>query len=219
MSPRELFISSKDGVELEAVVFQHKAHTHQHHTLLFVHQYSLLGGNMSLMMGMGRRLHALGYNCVVFNCRGVGRSLGTATLTGRKEVQDVLSVVEWIHRHLKQNIIVIGSSAGAPIAGSTVRERPYIHGFIAIGYTFGRLCSILFGSHYKAILTCDKPKLFIMGSKDGFTSERQLRNRISHAHGSKNSIEIISNVGHFELEDRYFDEHISVLIHNFIGTL
>lgn len=115
------------------------------------------------MMGMARSLHAMGYNCIAFNCRGVGDSTGRATLrgapsihpdptdgiSGQKEVQDVLSVADWMYRELNQNIIIIGSSAGAPIAGSAVPERSYIHAFVAIGYTFGRLASLLFGSHFK----------------------------------------------------------------------
>ena len=38
-----------------------------------------------------------------------------------------------------------------------------------MGYVFGWAASILFGGHYKAVLTSKKPKFFIQGDRDEFT--------------------------------------------------
>ena len=55
-----------------------------------------------------------------------------------------------------------------------------------------------------------------MGRLDGFTSPRQLNNRLCSARGDHNRMELVDDVGHFALEGSVHDEHISQLIHSFI---
>ena len=47
--------------------------------------------------------------------------------------------------------------------------------YVALGYVFGWCASILFGGHHRAVLDSTKPKLFIQGDRDEFTSASQLR--------------------------------------------
>ncbi|OEH76853.1 hypothetical protein cyc_00258 [Cyclospora cayetanensis] len=86
--------------------------------VVFVHQYSIMGG------------------------RGACRK----TLAGHKETQDVVAVCSWCVKELKaSSIVIVGSSAGAPIGGSAIDCLHEIKGFVGIGYVFGFFASIIFG--------------------------------------------------------------------------
>merc|ERR1712130_550166 len=128
------------------------------------------------------------YTSITFDMRGVGNSFGSSTWSGYDEVRDVLSVVDWIKLNIASPIIIIGSSAGAPIAGSAFGHIDYHHivGGVFIGYPFGFFSSLIFGKHYNNITESDKPKLFIMGDSDGFTSVKQLNGYIAKCKGDKN---------------------------------
>mmetsp|Transcript_26827 Transcript_26827/g.41939 ORF Transcript_26827/g.41939 Transcript_26827/m.41939 type:complete len:161 (-) Transcript_26827:741-1223(-) len=117
--------------------------------IIVVHQWSCMGGSASLMHGIARELTDRGFTAVTFDMRGVQGSSGTMTLTGANEVKDVEAVCEWTHQKLNQDLVVLGSSAGAPIAGSAVESFSFIKAYVGIGYVFGWWASIIFGSHYK----------------------------------------------------------------------
>ena len=132
--------------------------------VVLVHQWSILGGQASLVHGIARELTERGLTAVTFDLRGVGGSSGMRTIRGLSEVQDVEAVLEWAHTKLQRDLVLLGSSAGAPIAGSAIDRFPFVRGFVGIGYVFGFLSSVLFGCHYDSIVKSGKPKLFIMVS-------------------------------------------------------
>ena len=158
------------------------------------------------------------YTAITFDLRGVGNSFGSSTWSGHNEVKDVLAVADWIKLNLAKPIIVIGSSAGAPIAGAAFghTDYPHIIGGVFIGYPFGFFSSFLFGKHYDAITQSPKPKLFICGDSDGFTSVKQLEFYIGKCKGNVNECHIERDVGHFALESPQFDETMCALIHSFV---
>ena len=187
--------------------------------LLFVHQWSKMGGAGQLMEGMAYYMaQNYQYISVTFDMRGVGKSSGSSTWSGINEINDVLCITEWIKLNICKPIVIIGSSAGAPIAGSAFGNLsyPYIISGIFIGYPFGFWSSIMFGSHYNNIIESEKPKLFIMGDSDGFTSVQTLQNYIQKCKGDINDIYIEKDIGHFGLESPQFDTMICQLIHKFI---
>lgn len=91
-------------------------------------------------------------------------------------------------------------------------------GYVSVGYPFGWTASILFGRHHKAILQSPKPKLFIMGTKDGFTSVKQLANKIKTAAGRAET-HLIEGASHFQMEGPAFDTEMANLIVTFISSL
>ncbi|KAL8445077.1 hypothetical protein Emed_005877 [Eimeria media] len=99
--------------------------------------------------------------------------------------------------------------------GSAIDQLPEIRGFVGIGYVFGMMASILFGGHYKNILKSNKPKLFIHGAGDGFTSTSTFESYFKQAEEPKEK-RIIDHVGHFEMEGPPFDPYMSNEILNFI---
>lgn len=110
------------------------------------------------------------------------------------------------------------SLVGAPIAGSAVDQIERVVGYVSLGYPFGMTASILFGRHHKAILQSPKPKLFVMGTRDGFTSVKQLNNKLSSAAGRVET-HLIEGVSHFQMEGPAYDAQMVNLILEFIASL
>lgn len=109
------------------------------------------------------------------------------------------------------------AGAGAAIAGSAVDKVNQVIGYVSLGYPFGLTASILFGRHNKALLQSSKPKLFVMGTKDGFTSVKQLENKLKTSAG-RNEIHLIEGAGHFQMEGPSFDAQMVNLITEFITS-
>ncbi|KAF3640811.1 hypothetical protein BC332_09731 [Capsicum chinense] len=212
-------IESTDGVTLDGRVYRPTSENNSTVIAVLVHPYSVLGGCQGLMRGIARALSSRGVIAVTFDTRGAGKSNGCASLTGSAEINDVISVCKWVQTTFSTNrIILIGSSAGAAIAGSAVDQVEQVVGYVGLGYPFGFTVSILFGRHQKSILQSPKPKLFVMGTNDGFTSVRQLENKLKDAAGD-NTTHLIQGASHFQMEGPAFDGGMVNLILQFITTL
>ncbi|XP_021771986.1 uncharacterized protein LOC110736140 [Chenopodium quinoa] len=220
MSSESVTIEGSDGVNLKSRIFNPINNNKDENLgIILVHPYSVLGGCQSLLRGMATGLANAGYLAVTFDMRGVGRSTGSKSVSGFAEVKDVISVCKWVCENLSVNrILLVGSSAGAPIAGSAVDQVEQVVGYVSIGYPFGLMASILFGRHHKAILQSPKPKLFVMGTRDGFTSVKQLQNKLSSAAGRAET-HLIEGASHFQMEGPDFDSQMVDLIAKFAESL
>ncbi|KAL6539860.1 hypothetical protein OROHE_011631 [Orobanche hederae] len=234
-SDREICkIESKGGIVLDSRIYRPAAngsdHSGENLVVVLVHPYSVLGGFQGLVKGIATRLADRGLTAVTFDMQGVGKSTGRASLTGFAEVDDVVSVCKWVSLNLSAHrIVLVGSSAafdlnvwdffqGAPIAGSAVDQIDRVIGYVSLGYPFGLTASILFGRHHKAILKSPKPKLFVMGTRDGFTSVKQLENKLKTAAG-RNQTHLLQGVGHFQMEGPDYDDQMASLIVDFVSTI
>ncbi|XP_020090746.1 uncharacterized protein LOC109711852 [Ananas comosus] len=212
-------VETSDGVKLHARVFKPADPAAENLAVVLVHPYTVLGGFQGLLRGIATGLAERGYLAVTFDMRGAGRSSGRASLTGFAEVNDAVAVCKWVAQTLSPDgIVLVGSSAGAPIAGSAVDKIEEVLGYVSIGYPFGLTASILFGRHHQAILQSEKPKLFIMGTKDGFTSVKQLQNKLKSAAGRVET-HLIEGIGHFQMEGPAYDAQMVDLIVEFIKSL
>ncbi|TKY46339.1 hypothetical protein E2542_SST28378 [Spatholobus suberectus] len=115
-------------------------------------------------------------------------------------------------------ILFMLSCKGALIVGSAVDQIEQVISYASIGYPFRMTASIHFGRHHKAILQSPKPKLFIMGTQDGFTSVKQLRNKLNSAAGWVET-HLVDGVGHFQMEGPGYDAEMVDLIIKFIVSL
>lgn len=213
-------VETNDGVKLQTRVFKPKEDEIKDKlVIVLVHPYSVLGGCQALLKGIAIGLAQKGYTAVTFDMRGAGRSTGKPSLTGFSEVKDVIAVCKWVCENLSTDkILLVGSSAGAPISGSAVDEINEVVGYVSLGYPFGMMASILFGRHHKAILQTPKPKLFVMGTRDGFTSVKQLQKKLSSAAGRVET-HLIEGAGHFQMEGPAYDVQMVNLILTFIASL
>ncbi|XP_047308367.1 uncharacterized protein LOC124911880 [Impatiens glandulifera] len=212
-------VEGSDGVSLRTRVFKPMEEIKDNLVAVLIHPYSVLGGCQGLLRGIASGLASQGYRAVTFDMRGVGRSTGRASLTGFQEIKDVVSVCNWVLDNLSTDrILLVGSSAGAPIAGSAIDQVEQVVAFVSIGYPFGFMASILFGRHHKAILQSPKPKFFVMGTRDGFTSVKQLQGKLSAAKGRVETY-LIEGASHFQMEGPAFDDQMVGLILTFIASL
>lgn len=217
---RRHVVCTEDGVRLAVSVYNVRGKRpdslKKPLAAVLVHQYSKMGGCQALMRGLAVHLATRGLTVVTYDSRGVGCSTGKATFTGCYEVKDVEAVCRWVHRSLDLCSVLVGSSAGAPIAGSAVDLVPAVKGYVAVGYVFGWWPSWLFGAHYAAIVASRKPKLFIMGERDGFTSVEQLKQRVAESEAPADTV-LFPDVGHFGLEQEPYDEPIAEKIMTWVA--
>mmetsp|Transcript_20672 Transcript_20672/g.36734 ORF Transcript_20672/g.36734 Transcript_20672/m.36734 type:complete len:330 (-) Transcript_20672:67-1056(-) len=189
---------------------------HAAKTIVFVHQWSILGGSMGMMHGMAERLWDKGYNTIIFNLRGVGKSTGTPTLCGCTETGDVEAVCRYTAKRFSgSQIYIVASSAGAPIGGSVIDKVDEIEGYIAIGYLFGWATALFFCGHYPGVLCTRKRRLFINGSCDMFTSVCEFLCCWGLMCCAPD-VHTIPGGGHFEIEGPEYDNHMVELIELFI---
>ena len=156
-------------------------------TIVTVHPWATLGGSEHNTIGLARHIintklkDDIGWRVITFNMQSTpilkGGILGGVLCAHSFEVQQIIDVMNWVSkRHGREhNTILLGSSAGAPQSGSALAQleeekNVNISAYVAVGYTFGKLASIGFYGHFNSIVTATSPKLFIMGSKDEFTS-------------------------------------------------
>lgn len=212
-------VETTDAAKLNTRIFKPREEIKNNPAIVLVHPYSVMGGCQALLRGIAAGLADKGYKAATFDMRGVGRSTGKASITGFAEIKDVIAVCNWVSENPSTSrILLVGSSAGAPIAGSAVDQVEQVVGYVSIGYPFGITASILFGRHHKAILQSQKPKLFIMGTQDGFTTVNQLKRKLKSASG-RNESHLIEGVSHFEMEGPAYDTQMVNLIVQFIGSL
>jgi dienelactone hydrolase len=141
-----------------------------------------------------------------FNALIVAKVWGIVT-SHSSEVKQIDSVVRWVLQQYGGRVMLFGSSAGAPFAGSAMDESDSIIGSVVVGYPFGMWASIAFSGHFKNIKNSTKPKYFIMGAKDEFTSLSTFENIVNKCTNAKGLI--YDDVGHFELESPAFDSTIA----------
>lgn len=218
------------GVELETAVIAPRAGALDGApVMVLVHPFGKMGGCIDLLVQTAQLLARRGYRSVIFNQRGIGESSGSATFTCEDEVRDVRAICRWARREPHAagaaavaadpgpDVVLVGSSAGATVAGSALDEEGVVAG-VFVGYTFGWWASWLFGRHFPRVLSSPLPKLFIQGSEDGFTSVGQLYERVSACAGDVNEVHIVPDVGHFELESPEYDPIVADRILQFLDA-
>lgn len=183
----------------------------QHSTrplILFVHQYTVMGGCRLLMAGLARLAADAGFEAVTFDLRGAGQSTGTCTFRNRSESRDVKAVIRYLEDESPRQLFLVGSSAGAALVGSVLDFSPRVVGGLFVGYTWGWRASLLFGWAFESIERSSKPKLFIVGTADEFTSMAQYQERLSRLAGRLNRLEVLPGLNHFQIEAPACDQFV-----------
>ncbi|MHA1647641.1 MAG: alpha/beta hydrolase, partial [Promethearchaeota archaeon] len=133
----------------------------------------------------------LGYPSLRFNFRGVGNSDGISG-NGAGEREDLISVCKFLlnGEFGIKRILIIGYSFGATIAASVASEFDEIIGYIAISYPFS------FIPQFISYAKVNKPKFFIIGDRDDFTTLEVFQKEYKEMPEPKD-IKIFSGVDHF----------------------
>jgi alpha/beta superfamily hydrolase len=187
--------------------------------VLFVHQYAKMGGCGQLMEGMAKRIASAGYTAVTFDLRGAGKSTGSCSYTNFIELNDVKAVVDHIVREMNRDVVIVGSSGGAALAGAALDYSDRIQAGLFIGYTWGWWASFLFGWAFEAIESSPKPKLFVVGDNDQFTSMALYEQKIPGLKGPVNEMKLIPGKDHFEIEQVTYDKKITEWLIEFMASI
>jgi len=189
------------GVELEACEHDGSdlATSWKSVGIVCTHPMPMLGGNMrnNVVYALCKYFSSLGATTLRFNFRGVGRSSGSGSWFGETERGDVVSCCNYLlenHKHINK-ILLIGYSYGSVISSSVAGEIDSVIGFCAISYPFGPLYLMLLG-HLLNKIRVEKPKYFISGTEDNFTSVSTAKSSTANLPGST-KIDFVDEVDHF----------------------
>ena len=183
-------------------------------TIVTVHPWAPLGGSEQNTAGVARAFAEAGYRALSFDMSSSSMIWGVFTNHGR-EVRQIVDLCKWSAERFKTPILLFGSSAGSPQAGSALAQSEHAIGLACVGYTWGFVSSIAFGRHYGSFLSSKKPRLLITGDADEFTSEQTLSKYVAKAGPSCDSI-VVRGVGHFELEAPHYDGAVAKYVLDWI---
>lgn len=176
-----------------------------------MHPWASLGGSEHNCVGIARTLASKGVRTITFNLHASSMVWGILA-NHRAEVAQVTAVCKWASTRFGGEIVLFGSSAGAPMAGTVLARLDVVSRMCAVGYTWGWLSSIAFGRHFGPLLRCPKPKLFVMGAHDEFTSVATLNAMVRRMRGPSNQVVVEEGVGHFELEQPEYDDRVAAIV-------
>jgi alpha/beta superfamily hydrolase len=161
---------------------------------LVCHPHPLFGGTIhnKVVYRAMKALNDFGFPALRFNFRGAGLSEGQHD-HGRGEVDDVRTALDWLHNEFHLPIMFCGFSFGAATGLRAVSADDRVVGLIALGTPVnvqGRAYT------YEFLQECTKPKLFISGSEDQFSTREALTEMVGSLQGPKKLI-FVEGADHF----------------------
>ena len=188
-------------------------------TIVTVHPWAPLGGGEHNTAGIARTFAEHGVRAVSFDMSSSFMVWGVLTNHAR-EVKQIVDVCAWAKRTWPESkVMLFGSSAGAPQAGSALAQSEHVIGCACVGYTWGWLAGIAFSRHFGSFLHSEKPKLLITGDRDEFTSEATLNKYVGKARAGTVTSKVVRGVGHFELEFPEYDGQVAAWVLEWVRDL
>ncbi|KAM9998926.1 hypothetical protein ACTFIZ_002492 [Dictyostelium cf. discoideum] len=162
--------------------------------IVVTHPHPMLGGSYrnNVVLGVVDYISTyLQVPTLCFNFRGVGKSEGKGSWFGSSERLDTIAAVNYLlsTKNLStpvKHVIIVGYSYGSVIGSSVADSHDSIKAFTSISYPFGPLTLMLLGSLLKHALNSPKPKLFLTGDNDNFTSVSTFKKRMNEFKHSTN---------------------------------
>ena len=191
-SIRSLFLEGPAG-RLEALL--NTGSPNATHAALICHPHPSYGGTMHNKVAFHamKALNSFGFPALRFNFRGAGLSEGQHDY-GVGEVDDVRAALDWIDREFHLPIIFAGFSFGAAIGLRAACPDSRVKAVIGLGVPVRPVDDRSYGLEF--LESCEKPKLFISGSRDQFGPRAQLEEMVKSASEPKKLV-IIESADHF----------------------
>jgi alpha/beta superfamily hydrolase len=181
------------------------------HAALVCHPHPLFGGTMhnKVVFHAMKALNSFGFPVLRFNFRGTGLSHGEHD-HGRGEVDDVRSALDWLDREFQLPVIFAGFSFGAAVGLNAACADDRVKALIGLGTPVAPVDD---RSYELAFLrSCDKPKLFVSGSRDQFGPRAKLEQLVNSLQEPKKLVIIESGDHFFEGRLREMREAIEAWI-------
>jgi uncharacterized protein len=207
---KSFFLHGPAG-RLEALLNQGSANAS--YSAVVCHPHPLYGGTMhnKVVYHAMKTLHSFGFPVLRFNFRGAGVSDGVHD-QGRGEVDDVKTALDWLDGQFRLPIIFCGFSFGTATGMRAACPDQRVAGLISLGTPVaveGRAYA------YNYLGRCDRPKLFVNGSRDQFGPVQALAKVVELAAQPKEMVIV-------EGGDHFFEGHLAQMqaaIRDWIGRV
>ena len=165
------------------------------HAALVSHPHPLFGGTMhnKVVFHAMKALNSFGFPVLRFNFRGTGLSHGEHD-HGRGEIEDVRAGLDWLDREFQLPLIFAGFSFGAAVGLNAACADDRVKALIGLGTPVAPVDDRNYDFDF--LRSCDKPKLFVSGSRDQFGPRARLEQLAASLHEPKKLV-IIESADHF----------------------
>jgi uncharacterized protein len=165
------------------------------HAALVCHPHPVFGGTMhnKVVFHAMKALNSFGFPALRFNFRGTGLSHGEHD-HGHGEVDDVHAALNWLDREFQLPLIFAGFSFGAAVGLNAACADDRVKALIGLGTPVAPVDERSY--EFSFLRSCDKPKLFVSGSRDQFGPRAKLEELVSSLQEPKKLV-IIESADHF----------------------
>ncbi len=163
-SIRSLFLNGPAG-RLEALLNAGSPNTT--HSAVVCHPHPLYGGTLhnKVVFHTMKALNSFGFPVLRFNFRGTGLSEGEHA-NGIGEVEDVRAALNWLEHEFALPVVFAGFSFGAAAGLRAAYADERVRALIALGLPAIEVEGRIYD--FEFLRACNKPKLFVSGSRDQF---------------------------------------------------
>ena len=165
------------------------------HAALVCHPHPVFGGTMhnKVVFHAMKALNSFGFPVLRFNFRGTGLSHGEHN-NGRGEIDDVRTALDWLDHEFHLPLIFAGFSFGAAVGLNATCGDDRVKALIGLGTPVAPVDDRSY--EFDFLRSCDKPKLFVSGSRDQFGPRPKLEQLVSSLQEPKKLV-IIESADHF----------------------
>ncbi|MDG2355170.1 MAG: alpha/beta hydrolase [Paracoccaceae bacterium] len=163
---------------------------------IILHPHPEYSGTMNnkIVYNLHYSFFKMGFSCLRFNFRGVGKSEGTFD-QGVGELADATSALDFLQSHVPnaRACWVVGFSFGAWIGMQILMRRPEVTGFVSISPPANTY-------DFSFLAPCPSSGLIINGSNDKVVPSdkvTELVNKLQQQKGIMITHEVIENANHF----------------------
>ena len=162
-----------------------------------------------------KALNSFGFPVLRFNFRGTGLSQGEHN-HGVGEADDVRTALDWLDREFHLPLVFAGFSFGAAVGLRAACPDDRVKAVIGLGIPLNPVDERSYDLDF--LRSCNKPKLFVSGSRDQYGSRAKLEKLVSALPEPKKLVIIDSADHFFEGRLREMREAIEAWIKDKIGT-
>ncbi len=182
------------------------------HAALVCHPHPLYSGTMhnKVVFHVMKALNGFGFPVLRFNFRGAGLSEGQHD-SGRGEVEDVRTALDWLDSEFHLPLISAGFSFGAAVGMKAACPDPRVQALIMLGtpiHITAEQAAQAGGPaearsyRFRHLQDCPKPKLLVSGANDSY-SGRLAMEELAASLPEPKHLQLIENTGHF------FEDHLT----------
>jgi uncharacterized protein len=203
-SIRSLFIEGPAG-RLEALL--NSGTDNATRAALVCHPHPVYGGTMhnKVVFHAMKALNSFGFPVLRFNFRGFGLSEGEHA-HGEGEVEDVRAALDWLDSEFHLPLIFAGFSFGAAVGLRVACPDDRVRAVIGLGVPVQPMDDRTYKLDF--LQSCNKPKLFVSGSRDHYGPRGKLEAVVNSLPEPKKLV-LIESADHF-FEGRLREMRVAV---------